>query len=199
MPRRARGGDGPDRRRKHQQRHRSLGGADQGDLLDRRRRHPGPDAVLQPSVAGRDRCAFHRDRRRDTAARLALRHPCSNRAQDRARQRWSRCHRDVANIVGVKDAAGHPGASAALLAAAPGLELYSGDDNLTLAFLAIGACGAISVASHWNGLQQHEMLARSPRATSTPPATSTPGWSSPGRSRAATRHRTRFRRRQCCG
>ena len=67
--------------------------------------------------------------------------------------------REVANIVAVKDAAGSPPGSAALLADAPGLELYSGDDNMTLPLLAIGACGVISVASHWNGLHQAEMMA----------------------------------------
>jgi 4-hydroxy-tetrahydrodipicolinate synthase len=67
-------------------------------------------------------------------------------------------YRDVTNIVAVKDAAGSVPQSAALLAAAPGLELYSGDDNLTLGLLAIGACGVISVASHWCGLHLNEML-----------------------------------------
>jgi 4-hydroxy-tetrahydrodipicolinate synthase len=67
--------------------------------------------------------------------------------------------RDVPNIVAVKDAAGNPSAAAALVAAAPSLELYSGDDAMTLPLLAIGACGAVSVAAHWTGLQQSEMLA----------------------------------------
>ena len=31
-------------------------------------------------------------------------------------------------------------------------EVYSGDDNLTLPLLAVGARGAISVASHWAGV-----------------------------------------------
>ncbi len=47
---------------------------------------------------------------------------------------------DVATIVGVKDAAGDPAASARLLAETPaGFDLYSGDDALTLPLLAIGA------------------------------------------------------------
>jgi len=66
----------------------------------------------------------------------------------------------VPNIVGVKDAAGDPIASAKLLAdAPPGFELYSGDDALTLALLAVGACGVVSVASHWAGEQIGEMVA----------------------------------------
>ncbi|HZN15188.1 MAG TPA: 4-hydroxy-tetrahydrodipicolinate synthase [Acidimicrobiales bacterium] len=67
--------------------------------------------------------------------------------------------RDVPNIVAVKDAVSDPALSAALVAAAPSLELYSGEDKMTLALLAVGACGTVSVASHWNGLQQAEMLA----------------------------------------
>lgn len=59
---------------------------------------------------------------------------------------------DLDNLVGLKDAAGDPGETASLMADLGGrLELYSGDDNLTLPLAAIGACGAISVASHWAG------------------------------------------------
>ncbi|MHB8467292.1 MAG: dihydrodipicolinate synthase family protein, partial [Acidimicrobiales bacterium] len=67
---------------------------------------------------------------------------------------------EVSNIVGVKDAAGNPAASAELIANAPaGFELYSGDDRLTLPLLAVGAVGAISVASHWAGELIGEMIA----------------------------------------
>lgn len=67
---------------------------------------------------------------------------------------------DVPNIVGVKDAAGSPADSARLLAEAPaGFELYCGDDALTLPMLAIGACGVVSVASHWAGEAMAEMVA----------------------------------------
>ena len=62
-------------------------------------------------------------------------------------------------IVGLKDAGGDPAATAALIADAPDdFEVYSGDDNLTLPLLAVGACGAISVASHWAGPQIHAMF-----------------------------------------
>jgi 4-hydroxy-tetrahydrodipicolinate synthase len=58
--------------------------------------------------------------------------------------------RDVPNIVGVKDAAGSPAETARLIAAAPaGIEVYSGDDSLTLPLLAVGAVGLIGVATHW--------------------------------------------------
>ena len=71
-----------------------------------------------------------------------------------------RLAREVPNVVAVKDAAGNPGESAALLAEAPGsFELYSGDDALTLPLLAVGACGAVGVATHWVGRLTQEMLA----------------------------------------
>jgi 4-hydroxy-tetrahydrodipicolinate synthase len=70
-----------------------------------------------------------------------------------------RLAREVENIVAVKDAAGDPAASAWLLAEAPdGFELYSGDDGLTLPLLAIGAVGAVGVATHWTGPQYAEMV-----------------------------------------
>jgi 4-hydroxy-tetrahydrodipicolinate synthase len=63
-------------------------------------------------------------------------------------------------IAAVKDASGDPAGTAALLARAPeGLEVYSGDDALTLPLLAVGAAGVISVASHWAGPQMSEMVA----------------------------------------
>jgi 4-hydroxy-tetrahydrodipicolinate synthase len=61
---------------------------------------------------------------------------------------------DVPAIVALKDAAGDPVGTAHLAARAPsGFEIYSGDDVMTLPLLAIGAIGAISVASHWIGPQ----------------------------------------------
>jgi 4-hydroxy-tetrahydrodipicolinate synthase len=66
---------------------------------------------------------------------------------------------EVPTIVGVKDAAGNPAASARLIAEAPaGFDLYSGDDGLTLPLLAIGCSGVIGVASHWAGEEFAEML-----------------------------------------
>src|SRR5579875_2063081 len=63
-------------------------------------------------------------------------------------------------IVGVKDATANPAASAALIAEAPdGFELYSGNDGDTLALLAVGAVGTISVESHWAGELVGEMIA----------------------------------------
>lgn len=59
---------------------------------------------------------------------------------------------EVPNIVGLKDAAGSPGETSVLIADAPAdFEVFSGDDNLTLPLLSIGACGTVSVAAHWAG------------------------------------------------
>ena len=70
-----------------------------------------------------------------------------------------RLARDVPTVVGVKDAAGSPAASAKLIAETPpGFELYSGDDALTLPLLAVGAVGVISVAAHWAGEVMREMV-----------------------------------------
>ncbi len=69
-----------------------------------------------------------------------------------------RLHREAPNIVGVKDAAGDPWATAQLLAAAPDLELYSGEDRLTLPLLSLGACGVVGVATHWAGRLHQRLL-----------------------------------------
>ncbi len=70
-----------------------------------------------------------------------------------------RLARSSSNIVALKDAAGDPVASARVMAEAPdGFELYSGEDSLTLSLLAAGACGVISVASHWAATRFAEMI-----------------------------------------
>ena len=66
---------------------------------------------------------------------------------------------DVPNILGLKDAAGNPGATAAVKANSPAdFEVYSGDDAMTLPLLAIGAVGVIGVATHWCAPDQVEMF-----------------------------------------
>jgi len=61
-----------------------------------------------------------------------------------------RMAREIPNVVGLKDAAGDPGATARVIADAPeGFEVLSGDDALTLPLLAVGAVGVIGVATHW--------------------------------------------------
>jgi 4-hydroxy-tetrahydrodipicolinate synthase len=67
---------------------------------------------------------------------------------------------DVANLAGVKDAAGDIPATARLIAAAPArFEVYSGNDDHTLALLALGAVGVVGVATHWVGLEMAELVA----------------------------------------
>jgi 4-hydroxy-tetrahydrodipicolinate synthase len=65
-----------------------------------------------------------------------------------------RLAREVPNIVALKDAAADPPTTARLIAQAPpAFEVYSGDDVMTLPFLAVGAVGVVSVAAHWIGPQ----------------------------------------------
>ncbi len=60
-----------------------------------------------------------------------------------------RLARDRANIVGIKEAGGNPDRVSHLRARlGPGFTILSGDDSLTLPFLAVGAQGVVSVASN---------------------------------------------------
>ncbi len=65
---------------------------------------------------------------------------------------------EVANVVAFKDATGDPAGAAALLAEVPALDLYSGDDSLTLALLAAGAVGVVGVGTHWMAPEMGEMI-----------------------------------------
>ncbi len=70
-----------------------------------------------------------------------------------------RMFRAVPNIVALKDAAGNPGETAVLIANAPeGVEVYSGDDGLTLPLLAAGIVGTVGVATHWTAPDHQEMF-----------------------------------------
>lgn len=61
----------------------------------------------------------------------------------------ARLNRDCRNIVGIKEAGGNPDRVSQLRAAlGPRFEIMSGDDSLTLSFMAVGAQGIISVASN---------------------------------------------------
>ena len=66
---------------------------------------------------------------------------------------------EVPNVRALKDAAGAPAETANLMAQVPsGFELYSGDDGLTLAFLAYGGSGVIGVATHWSAPEHQRMI-----------------------------------------
>ena len=67
--------------------------------------------------------------------------------------------RECANVVALKDASGDlPGAAHVTATLGAGFDLYSGDDALVLPFLAIGAVGVVSVASHWAGPEFAAMI-----------------------------------------
>jgi len=71
----------------------------------------------------------------------------------------ARLANNVKNIKALKDAAGNPAETANLMALVPkDFELYSGDDGLTLAFLAYGGVGVIGVATHWSGVEHKRMI-----------------------------------------
>ncbi len=66
---------------------------------------------------------------------------------------------DVPNVVALKDAAKNPGATAVVAVETPAdFEVYSGDDSLTLPLLAVGAVGAVGVATHWCAPDHVEMF-----------------------------------------
>jgi 4-hydroxy-tetrahydrodipicolinate synthase len=67
---------------------------------------------------------------------------------------------EVPNMAGVKDAAADVAATARLIAGVPdSFEVYSGNDDHTLAVVALGGVGVVSVAAHWVGPQMSEMIA----------------------------------------
>ena len=67
---------------------------------------------------------------------------------------------EVDNIVAFKDATGDAAAAARLVAElGDNIELYSGDDSMTLPLLAVGARGLVGVSSHWCAEEFQEMFA----------------------------------------
>jgi 4-hydroxy-tetrahydrodipicolinate synthase len=66
---------------------------------------------------------------------------------------------EVSTIVGIKDAAGNPGETAKVIAAAPDdFSVWSGDDPMTLPLLAVGAVGVIGTSTHWCGEIMSELV-----------------------------------------
>jgi 4-hydroxy-tetrahydrodipicolinate synthase len=66
---------------------------------------------------------------------------------------------EIENVVAVKQAHGDPG-EARFIAEETRLDLYSGDDPNTLAFLELGGVGVVSVTAHLWGPQIAEMIRR---------------------------------------
>ncbi len=63
------------------------------------------------------------------------------------------------NIVAVKEASGSLDQAAEIVSGAPqGFSVLSGDDNLTVPLMAVGADGIVSVAAHVCGNEIHEMV-----------------------------------------
>jgi 4-hydroxy-tetrahydrodipicolinate synthase len=69
-----------------------------------------------------------------------------------------RLAREVPNIVALKDATGDAPAAARLCVDAPELDIYSGDDSMTLPLLAVGAVGVVGVCTHWTGPEMQDMV-----------------------------------------
>lgn len=64
-----------------------------------------------------------------------------------------------ANIVALKDSTGSLEQAQEVASMAPShFRIYSGDDNMTLPFLSVGACGVISVASHVIGSEIKRLI-----------------------------------------
>lgn len=70
-----------------------------------------------------------------------------------------RLAQEVPTIVGIKDAAGDPGETAKVIAAAPDtFAVWSGDDPMTLPLLAVGAVGVVGTATHWCGQVMSDLI-----------------------------------------
>ena len=65
---------------------------------------------------------------------------------------------EMPTVVALKDAAGSPDETAKVIAATNGVDVYSGDDSLTLPLISIGACGVISVCAHWTAPEMNAMF-----------------------------------------
>ncbi|ESA35396.1 dihydrodipicolinate synthase [Leptolyngbya sp. Heron Island J] len=66
---------------------------------------------------------------------------------------------EIPNIIAVKEASGDlDQVSEIRRLTAPGFEIYSGDDSLTLPMLSVGAIGVVSVASHLVGDELYQMI-----------------------------------------
>jgi 4-hydroxy-tetrahydrodipicolinate synthase len=71
----------------------------------------------------------------------------------------NRLAKECKNIVGIKEAGGNPDRVSQLRGAlGPKFEILSGDDSLTLSFMAVGAQGVISVASNIIPRQVSQMV-----------------------------------------
>ena len=127
------------------------------DLPDRRRAEKaGADGSLQvapyynkPTQEGLFQ-HFREIARSDATADRALQHSRPLRRRDRRGHGQAAGAANAKNIVGIKEAGGNADRVSASCArrSGPRFEILSGDDALTLPFMAVGAQGVISVASN---------------------------------------------------
>ena len=172
----------PRRRRHRHQRHPPLGAPHPRGEGARRGRRPRRVPVLQPAVAGRHRRPHAGDRRGERPARDGVRHPGAHRPQDVDAARCCSSRHDVPNIVALKDAAGNPGETAALISSAPrGFEVYSGDDGHDAARCSPAASSAPSAWPRTGPPTTTSSCSTSGRRATS----SAPGWSTAGCSRAS--------------
>jgi 4-hydroxy-tetrahydrodipicolinate synthase len=109
-----------------------------------------------PTLGPQDK---HQQRRAVRAAvNIPVIHPTGRRI---AADVLLRLFGEVPNIVAFKDATGDAPATARLVAAlGDAIEVYSGDDAMTLPLLAVGAVGVIGVGTHWAAPEFRELLDR---------------------------------------
>ena len=117
---------------------------------DRRRWRAGGRAVLQQAEPGRTFPPFRRDRPGDAAAdscSITFRAVARSISTPTRSLGW---REHCPNIVAIKEASGSVERVSELVAARSpdGFTVLSGDDSLTLPFLAVGAVGVVSVASN---------------------------------------------------
>ena len=106
-------------------------------------------ALLQQAHAGRPVPAFSRHRANDQTAHPALQHPKPLRQWKSAWKPPLVWRATRSNIVGIKEAGGNVDRVSQLRAAlGTRFTILSGDDALTLPFMAAGAEGVVSVASN---------------------------------------------------
>jgi 4-hydroxy-tetrahydrodipicolinate synthase len=133
--------------------------------LVKRAEHAGAAAILavgpyynRPSQAGIE--AHFRAIAEATSLPVMLYDVPTRTARRVAHDVLCRLFSEVDNIVAFKDATGDPAGAASLVAElGDSIEIYSGDDGMTLPLLSVGAVGVVGVSSHWCAPEFVEMIA----------------------------------------
>ena len=148
------------RRRDRHVRHRALDPPHGARDRDRRRRAARRDAVLQQAAAAR---RSSRTSRRSPPRATGRSSPTTSRRRVVVNIEPETIERlaQIPTVCAVKQA--HDDLEQARQIPGFGLDLYAGDDNLTLPFLELGGVGVISRHAHVVGPQMKEMVARLPQ------------------------------------